>query len=578
MNDNFNIMNIYEGNIYNRFNNNNFNYPRYEINQTGLNDLNINKFEYQNFMMKNKTPVQNKYHQDSSNYYQNMNHYLKRKYTPNQNNRVIRYQGNNNQNNFNESTNIISKQLEYKFNNINAIDNKSLQQNNLLLKIFIYIYSYEKTLSEKNIFINRNDSYYLINPSWLDKFKTNNSYDEIKRKLDSLNNALDYDLLNDSFIESIINRISKGYQQKNQIFKIKEHIDSIILNLPNNKDISITYQGIIFPKKIMELINKLDGNFLNISTPKDFRFIKNNIYYINNQNIIYGVFTKSALFEPIYAFIYDSYSDYYYEKEKLTHTDINKYLKEKRCNIQDEYQNLMNGEKKIGNLIILNKQRRKTIRSAQSPKKPLNRKNVNNNIDNSKGNNMKNETEIKTQINNVNINKQNNNLNNNANVNPINNQIKNRPNTTNENPKYLIIDNTFDDLAKKDDGKEILKAFIYIYYYEKALEEKNIFLNNNKEKYYLINPKWLEKFEAFYPYKNIKEVLQTKEEQNNYNSIDFNIENIINDISKNIQIKKKPLSKNLLNINTGLWTYEYNGNKYTFIYEGIIFPSKIMNI
>ena len=132
MNDNFNIMNIYEGNFHNRFNNNNFNYPRYEINQTGLNDLNINKFEYQNFMMKNKTPVQNKYHQDSSNYYQNMNHYLKRKYTPNQNNRVIRYQGNNNQNNFNESTNIISKQLEYKFNNINAIDNKSLQQNNLL--------------------------------------------------------------------------------------------------------------------------------------------------------------------------------------------------------------------------------------------------------------------------------------------------------------------------------------------------------------------------------------------------------------------------------------------------------------
>ena len=111
----------------------------------------------------------------------------------------------------------------------------------------------------------------------------------------------------------------------------------------------------------------------------------------------------------------------------------------------------MNGEKKIGNLIILNKQRRKTIRSAQSQKNPLNRKNVNNNIDNSKGNNMKNETEIKTQINNVNINKQNNNLNNNANVNPINNQITNRPNTTNENPKNLIIDNAFDALAKKDD-------------------------------------------------------------------------------------------------------------------------------
>ena len=120
----------------------------------------------------------------------------------------------------------------------------------------------------------------LINPSWLDKFKTNNSYDEIKRKLDSLNNALDYDLLDDSFIERIINIISIGYQQKNQILKIKEHIDSIILSLPNNINNSLNYQGIIFPKKIMELINKLDGNYLNISTPKEFRFINNNIYYI----------------------------------------------------------------------------------------------------------------------------------------------------------------------------------------------------------------------------------------------------------------------------------------------------------
>ena len=32
--------------------------------------------------------------------------------------------------------------------------------------------------------------------------------------------------------------------------------------------------------------------------------------------------------------------------------------------------------------------------------------------------------------------------------------------------------------------KEIIKVFIYIYYYEKALSEKNIFVNN-KENYYL---------------------------------------------------------------------------------------------
>ena len=36
-----------------------------------------------------------------------------------------------------------------------------------------------------------------------------------------------------------------------------------------------------------------------------------------------------------------------------------------------------------------------------------------------------------------------------------------------------------------DEGKELLKVFIYIYYYEKSLKEKNIFINNSNEIYYL---------------------------------------------------------------------------------------------
>ena len=56
-----------------------------------------------------------------------------------------------------------------------------------------------------------------------------------------------------------------------------------------------------------------------------------------------------------------------------------------------------------------------------------------------------------------------------------------------------------------DEGKELLKAFIYIYYYEKSLAEKNIFLNN-KENYYLINPDCLDKFKKLYLYEKIENI------------------------------------------------------------------------
>ena len=72
--------------------------------------------------------------------------------------------------------------------------------------------------------------------------------------------------------------------------------------------------------------------------------------------------------------------------------------------------------------------------------------------------------------------------------------------------------------------------------------------------------------------------MQSKEEIINYNDLDFKLENTIRDISEKIQIEKKPLNRKLLNFNSCLCMYQYNNKKYSFIFEGIIFPSKIMNI
>ena len=543
----FNKMNYYQENVYNPFNNNKSNYPIYKVNQISLNDLNYNQYEFQNIIKKNNTPVQNRYREERGLNYQNMynNNYYREDYSPQPYKSRLGYLENNNQNNNFEVNNIISKKVKHNVKNPNHFyeDNKSLQQNNLLLKIFIYIYSYEKTLKERNIFINSKEEYsYLINPSWLNDFKKLYLFDKLKKQLDLLNNMLDYNYLEDSDIDYIINMIPKNerplYQgiPQNSKLKRKDYFDSIISSLPNNKNASFIYQGIIFPKKIMDLINILDGDYKKIATEKKYFFKNNNIYYINNNNIIFGIFNNSALFEPIYAFIYTTFSNKFIEEKKLIQTNINDYIKEKKCDTQTEYQDLMDADIKIGELIVLNQHGRKNIRSAISQKKPLNIKNTNNDNAILKNNYIKHiEAENKNQINNDKINKQIIN----RNIIPNVNQIKNKVNTPKEIQEKPTIDIVPDALKKKDDGKELLKAFIYIYYYEKSLEEKNIFLNDNKEMYYLINPEWLEKFKIFYSYDDIKRILETNKEINNYNNIDSKIERIIKDISEKIPIKEK---------------------------------------
>ena len=64
-----------------------------------------------------------------------------------------------NSNRLRSSLNI--KKIHNKTNNVVQYDEQS-EQNELILRIFIYIYYYEKTLSEKNIFIKSIENYYLI--------------------------------------------------------------------------------------------------------------------------------------------------------------------------------------------------------------------------------------------------------------------------------------------------------------------------------------------------------------------------------------------------------------------------------
>ena len=86
--------------------------------------------------------------------------------------------------------------------------------------------------------------------------------------------------------------------------KRKEYFNIIIkVNSTQNKINFSNYTGFIFPQKIMNLIYKLDKDFINISKPQTFIFIDNNIYYINGQNIFLGNYQNNASFEPKSIFI-----------------------------------------------------------------------------------------------------------------------------------------------------------------------------------------------------------------------------------------------------------------------------------
>ena len=487
--------------------------------------------------------------------------------------------GNNSSNpNENYNNNYNNKNFNLNQRNINSQDYNGYQyseqkkHNELILKILIYIYYYEKDLSQKNIFINSIEKYYLINQNWFNQFKIFYSYNKLKIQLDSIKNH-DYDFI-DMYIVDIINKIIQTTKTNYQL-------------LPQNLKTNIfsNQKGIIIPQKIMNLIYELDQDSINFE--KSYRFIfkyNDNIYYINNKTIFFGTFQKSALFEPKYIFEYNSIVIESNEEKKIFYSDINEYIKEKNCNLQKYRQILRNGDANIGALIIPSLKRQQSggnnNQSKNPQKQPFNMmnldiKNINNNIDNqNKESNNYNKGGVqiakKIKVNDI-INQ------NNINTNKLKQELLNPNNTdNNKNKDNKMISNLTTPNNNIDEGKELLKAFIYIYYYEKSLAEKNIFLNN-KENYYLINTDWLYNFKKLYLYEKIENILKTKEGIYDYNIIGYIIDSIINNELKEIQLQKIQFNENknaLSNILPGL-----NRNKdIVYISRGIIFPSKILNI
>ena len=254
-------------------------------------------------------------------------------------------------------------------------------------------------------------------------------------------------------------------------------------------------------------------------------------------------------------------------EEELIISNINDFLKVNKCPSQTNF--IISKKENYGYGIIMTKSRRNNIQSVPRQKKKLT--NINNNegilinLENENIENKNLENKSKEALYKPNINE---------NINYDEKRERNNISATKgKNANQL---NANSSTSNIDPGKELLKAFIYIYYYEKSLKEKNIFLNSS-EKYYLINPIWFTKFKNFYSYDNIQEILKSNEEINFYNIIDFNIDNIIDIVFEKIKLNKKSLPNDIKNPNTNITCSQKNEN-IKFIKNGIILPSKIFDI
>lgn len=241
---------------------------------------------------------------------------------------------------------------------VNLKENKT-KFNKDLLKIFIYIFYYEKSLSEKkeNIF-NNEEKYCLINPQWLNDFKQYYNYEKLYKALYNNKNNLKLDYTN--LDEKVINIINDYINKDNLDFNKKElsqeltDIKNITCFLYNKFNIKFIYEGKIIPIKIMNLINKWNNKIPIF--PKELFFKRNNIIYINNLKIIIGNLNNENIYIPKYVFVYDSPDIFSEEKKKIIESEnIKDYIKIRKCDEKDyKIQDLKNEKnEEIGKLLIL---------------------------------------------------------------------------------------------------------------------------------------------------------------------------------------------------------------------------------
>jgi hypothetical protein len=290
----------------------------------------------------------------------------------------------------NSNNNIHIKSNEQK---TNRNDEKNNSSNRDILKLFIYIFYYEKLIStdnKDNIFDESQD-YYLINPEWLNKYKEYYDYQKLykslsTRKINSKKIEISYNNL-DKFINSILKIYSEKnllhFRKKNVFDNTFDTIDS--LNIDDLKAPSKAKNNILFytncyiiDSKIFDIILKIFQKEETDSIKKKKIYAKNNnVYIMYLKKIIIGILNNELIFIPKYILSYDSTEIFESEKKILQSETIENYIKSLNCDIDNfNLQELKQYNKKLGQLMI---RKDKYLENSKNLKRSISkfRKNIN---------------------------------------------------------------------------------------------------------------------------------------------------------------------------------------------------------
>ena len=225
-----------------------------------------------------------------------------------------------------------------------------------LLKIFIYIFYYEKALNKNKrefLFNNEEQYFYLIEPEWINKYKEYYHYNELYNLLSKENYKMNY---ND--LDKYINDILDEYIYED-IFDFDLKNNKFFNRNSNKINFSLTTkQYYIMHPKIFGLIQKYESISHKIDLEPKELIIKNNNYLFidyKDNNIFIGDFNNN-LFTSKYVLSYNS--DQILESELeylLSLNSIREYIKNSHCNENEsKVQKIIDDEEVIGELRILN--------------------------------------------------------------------------------------------------------------------------------------------------------------------------------------------------------------------------------
>ena len=251
----------------------------------------------------------------------------------------------------------------YPIEEYQIIRNNNIFKDNNILTIFICIFYYEKYLSiyrEKTF--DENESYFLINPQWLEYYKDfynyNNKLFGVLKNISSnyTNNLINYKNL-DRFILNISNDLNNFILEKR---KGEINFEYIIPNPTYIKNNIVFYENcFIFDKKIIDMMlstySNLNKNIANLSYKIR---VKNKFIYlidINSNSVSIGCINGNLLFNPKLLIFYNNFIILEREFNLLFQKTIKEYIKLRKCSETYKINQLLIEGKnnKIGNLVVL---------------------------------------------------------------------------------------------------------------------------------------------------------------------------------------------------------------------------------